>query len=392
MTLSAHPRPGLRDVVDDLLDAMTLDEKLSFVHGATDPESLGSAGYVPGVPRLGVPPLRLTDGPAGVRVTHPATAMPAPIALASTFDPALARRYGEVIGRDGRALGQDVLLSPMVNVIRVPTAGRNFETFSEDPLVSARMVAEEIRGIQDQGLMATVKHLAANNQEQDRMTVDARVGDQALHEIELPGFEAAVEAGAASVMGSYNKVNGEYGCGSTALLTTLLRERWDFRGWVMSDWFATHSTDDLVAGLDQEMPGGQFLGEPLKDRDRGRHGAGRGARRRRAADPRADGGVRPAGVRLGDRPGRRRQPAAAAGARHRGRRRRRAAGRRGRRRPAEEHRHPAADRRGRDEHRGGRDAGELAGRRRRGQLAGDAVHADEPAGLDPRARRHATPR
>ena len=152
MTLPSPIRP---DRVDELLAATTLDEKLSFVHGATDPESLGSAGYVHGVPRFGVPPLRLTDGPAGVRVTHPATAMPAPIALASTFDTSLARRYGEVIGRDGRALGQDVLLSPMVNTIRVPYAGRNFETFSEDPLVSARMVAAEVRGIQSQGLMAT---------------------------------------------------------------------------------------------------------------------------------------------------------------------------------------------------------------------------------------------
>jgi beta-glucosidase len=125
--------------VEALLAAMTLDEKIGFTHGTNDPESLGQAGYIPGVARLGIPPLRLTDGPAGVRVTHPSTAMPAPVALASAFDNTLARKYGEVIGRNGRALGQDVLLSPMVNTIRVPYAGRNFETFSEDPLVNSRV-------------------------------------------------------------------------------------------------------------------------------------------------------------------------------------------------------------------------------------------------------------
>jgi beta-glucosidase len=250
--------------VDTLLAAMTLDEKIGFVHGSSDPASLGQAGYIPGVARLGVPPLRLTDGPAGVRVTQPSTAMPAPVALASSFDPGLARQYGEIIGRNGRALGQDVLLSPMVNTIRVPYAGRNFETFSEDPLLSAKTVAGEVRGIQSQGLIATTKHYAENNQEQDRQTVDVRVGDQALHEIELAGFEAAVKAGTGSIMCSYNQINGETGCGNTELLTTILKEQWGFRGWVMSDWGATHSTDAISAGLDQEMPGGTYLGTPLK--------------------------------------------------------------------------------------------------------------------------------
>ena len=250
--------------VDALLAAMTLPEKISFVHGSSDPQSLGQAGYIPGVARLGVPPLRLTDGPAGVRVTHPSTAMPAPVALASSFDPALARQYGEIIGRNGRALGQDVLLSPMVNTIRVPYAGRNFETFSEDPLLSGQTVADEVRGIQSQGLIATTKHYAENNQEQDRQTVDVQVGEQALHEIELSGFEAAVKAGTGSIMCSYNKINGEPGCGNTELLTTILKEQWGFRGWVMSDWGATHSTDAISTGLDQEMPGGTYLGAPLQ--------------------------------------------------------------------------------------------------------------------------------
>jgi beta-glucosidase len=260
----ATTSPASAGSPDALIAAMTLAEKISFVHGSSDPQSLGQAGYIPGVARLGIPPLRLTDGPAGVRVTHPSTAMPAPVALASSFDPALARQYGEIIGRNGRALGQDVLLSPMVNTIRVPYAGRNFETFSEDPLLSGQTVAGEVRGIQSQGLIATTKHYAENNQEQDRQTVDVQVGEQALHEIELSGFEAAVRAGTGSIMCSYNKINGETGCGNSELLTSILKEQWGFRGWVMSDWGATHSTDAIVKGLDQEMPGGTYLGTPLQ--------------------------------------------------------------------------------------------------------------------------------
>src|SRR5947208_7584253 len=129
-----RPEAGAGSRVEGLIAKLTLDEKISLLHGATDAKSLGQAGYVPPVERLGIPRLRLADGPAGVPVTRHATALPAPVLLASAFDPDLARRYGQVIGREGRALGQDVLLSPMVNLIRTPYAGRNFETFSEDPL------------------------------------------------------------------------------------------------------------------------------------------------------------------------------------------------------------------------------------------------------------------
>ncbi|GGX67921.1 beta-glucosidase family protein [Streptomyces fructofermentans] len=258
-----EPPAGPR--VEGLVARLTLDEKISLLHGATDPEDLGQAGYVPGVARLGIPPLRLADGPAGVRAARHATALPAPVLLASAFDPALARRYGGVIGREGRALGQDVLLSPMVNLIRTPYAGRNFETFSEDPLLSADLVAEEIRGIQGEGLIATVKHFAMNNQEQDRESVDVRVDEQTLHEVELRAFEAAVRAGTHAVMGSYNKVNGIHACENAVLLTDVLRDRWGFRGWVMTDWHAAHSTvAALTAGLDMEMPDGRYFGAALK--------------------------------------------------------------------------------------------------------------------------------
>ncbi|NUS76083.1 MAG: beta-glucosidase [Streptomyces sp.] len=261
----SRPGHGAGPRVEGLLARLTLDEKISLLHGATDPASLGQAGYVPGVERLGIPPLRLADGPAGVRVTRHATALPAPVMLASAFDPELARRYGRVIGHEGRALGQDVLLSPMVNLIRTPYAGRNFETFSEDPLLSADLVAAEIEGIQVEGLVATVKHFAMNNQEKDRMSVDVRVDEQTLHEVELRGFEAAVGSGTGAVMGAYNKVNGTYACENRTLLTDVLRERWGFDGWVMTDWFAAHSTREaLAAGLDMEMPDGTYFGTALK--------------------------------------------------------------------------------------------------------------------------------
>ncbi|MGW5422425.1 glycoside hydrolase family 3 C-terminal domain-containing protein [Streptomyces sp. NPDC003943] len=258
------PTGPVSERVDRLLAKLTLDEKTALLHGATDPRDLGQAGYVPGVPRLGIPALRLADGPAGVRVHEPATALPAPVMLAAAFDPALARAYGQVIGREGRALGQDVLLSPMVNLIRTPYAGRNFETFAEDPLLSADLVAAEVRGIQAEGLIATVKHLALNNQERDRMTVDVRAGEQTLHETELRGFEAAVAAGAGAVMAAYNKVDGVHASENRALLSDILRDRWGFDGWVMSDWGAVHSTAAaLTAGCDMEMPGGRYYGAAL---------------------------------------------------------------------------------------------------------------------------------
>lgn len=249
-------------LADRLLSQMTLDEKIAMLHGDRDPENLGQAGYVGGVPRLGVPSLRLSDGPAGVRTGRPATALPAPIALAATFSPELARRYGQAIGQDGRALRQDVMLAPMVNIVRVPQGGRNFETLGEDPFLASRLVAAEIDGIQSEGLMATVKHFAENNQENARQSVSADVDERTLHEIELPGFQAAVEAHVAAVMASYNKVNDTYASENPVLETEILRKAWGFDGFVMSDWGATHSAAPaLEAGLDLEMPSGAHFGK-----------------------------------------------------------------------------------------------------------------------------------
>ncbi|MFB7466714.1 beta-glucosidase [Streptomyces sp. NPDC056224] len=267
---AAPAGPASAARIDSLIERLTLDEKTALLHGDRDPASLGQSGYVPGVPRLGIPALRLADGPAGVRVTRPATALPAPVLLASAFDPALAREYGRVLGREGRALGQDVLLSPMAGLIRTPYGGRNFETFAEDPRLTADLVGELVRGIQDEGLIAAVRHFALGNQEHGRDTVDVVAAEQTLHETELRGFEAAVAAGAGAVMAACNKVNGVYASESRPLLDEVLRGGWGFDGWVMSDADATHSTVAAIgAGLDMEMPGGTHFGGPLREAVRG---------------------------------------------------------------------------------------------------------------------------
>lgn len=272
--------------VNDLLTKLTLEEKISFLHGTVqgfdmanqhDPENKAAVGFIPGVKRLGIPALRLTDGPAGARhPMHLATAMPAPVALAASFDPKLAEQYGNVIGVEARALDQDVLLSPMVNIVRTPQAGRNFETLGEDPLLAGALVSAEIKGIQDKGLMATVKHFAANNQESERGTGVSVVDERTLQEIYLPAFELAVKADVASFMCSYNRLaidgNGNnYSCANKSLLTDILRDQWGYKGFVMTDWYATlfeqkaPDPTPIKAGLDMEMPSSFFMGDPLKN-------------------------------------------------------------------------------------------------------------------------------
>jgi beta-glucosidase len=241
--------------VNALVHAMTLDEKVGMLTGspgagAPDPSSVGQAGFLPGVPRLGIPALRFTDGPAGVRNNLSTTALPAPVALAASFSTELANRYGVVLGRDSQATNQDVLFGPMMNIVRVPQAGRNFETLGEDPLLQSALVSAETRGIQSQGTISTIKHLAENNQESNRMNVDVQVDDQTLHEIELPPFQAAVDAGAGSVMCAYPLVNGEHSCANGTLLTDILRTQWGFTGWVLSDFGAARNltSGDVTSG------------------------------------------------------------------------------------------------------------------------------------------------
>jgi beta-glucosidase len=236
--------------VEAWLTALTLDEKLALVAGT---------GFdTVSVPRLHIPALRMTDGPVGVRVGQ-ATAFPAGALLAATFDPALVERVGAAIARETKGHGKNVLLGPGVNIARTARCGRNFEYFGEDPELAARMAVAYITGVQSQGVVATVKHFAANNQETERNTVNAEVDVRALHEIYLPAFEAAVkQAGVWAVMCAYNRLNGVYACEHPGLLDQTLRREWGFRGLVMSDWSAAHSVAPAMrAGLDLDMPKGE---------------------------------------------------------------------------------------------------------------------------------------
>ncbi|ELY95643.1 beta-glucosidase family protein [Natrialba taiwanensis] len=243
--------------VTALLEELTLAEKIRLVHGAADPDGTAT-GYVPGNDRLGIPPVTVVDGPLGVRAMgERATAFPASIALAASWNPELAREFGTAIGRETAAHDQDVLLGPGVNIIRTPTGGRNFEYYSEDPHLSARMGVGTIEGIQSAGVSATVKHYVANNQETNRYEVSADVSERALRELYLPAFRAAVEEGDVdAVMTAYNRVNGIYMSDHERLLSDVLKGEWDFDGLVVSDWWGTRSTVDAArAGLDLEMPG-----------------------------------------------------------------------------------------------------------------------------------------
>jgi beta-glucosidase len=237
--------------VDKLLSQMTLAEKLRLIHdGREDPkEYQGQAGYVEGIPRLGIPGLRFADGPPGVLTRHPSQAETATMGVAATFDVKLAEQNGVVIGREDRALGIDVSLQPYVNIDRDLSFRRAYNTFGEDPLLTSRMGAAETRGIQSQGVMAVVKHFAGY----DTTGTDVWVDPQTLREVYVAPFEAAIRAGVASVMCAYNHLNGPYACGNSAMLIGILRQDLGFNGFVTSDWGATHSAEFMNAGLDLEM-------------------------------------------------------------------------------------------------------------------------------------------
>ncbi len=239
--------------VESILEELTTTEKLRLVSGRADPTGRAT-GYLAGVDRVGLPPLRFVDGPLGVRDGE-ATAFPASIGLGAAWDPSLARRLGAALATEARSKGHHVLLAPGLNVVRVPTCGRNFEYLSEDPQLSARVGAAYVAGVESSGVAATAKHFVANNQERDRDEVDVAVGERALRELYLPAFRAAVEAGASAVMTAYNRVNGRYMSEHGPLLETL-RDEWGFTGVTVSDWWGTHETVAAArAGLDIEMPG-----------------------------------------------------------------------------------------------------------------------------------------
>ncbi|HEY0805634.1 MAG TPA: glycoside hydrolase family 3 C-terminal domain-containing protein, partial [Pseudonocardiaceae bacterium] len=240
---------------------MTLDEKITELHGIGTQDHWRS---VPAIPRLGIPGMVITNGPPGVgpgdSLLHllPATALPAPISLAASFDTALAHGYGQLAGTEARDLGNDVLEGPDQNLLRIPTNGRAFESYGEDPFLDARIGVNAVEGIQSQGVIAEVKHYAVNNQENNRFAVNEVVDQRTLHEIYLPHFEATVrEAQAGAVMCAYPVVNGTHACQNTQLLTDVLRNQWGFTGYVQSDFGATHGTvPSATTGMALEMPSG----------------------------------------------------------------------------------------------------------------------------------------
>ncbi|MGA8576762.1 MAG: beta-glucosidase [Candidatus Cybelea sp.] len=250
-----------------IASAMTPEESLQLVRGETGTPvrngirtgAIGSAGYVPGVPRLGVPALQETDAglgianPNGVRRRDVATAMPSALALASTWDPQLAYEYGATIGDEAWRKGFNVLLGPGLDLTRDPRNGRNFEYFGEDPLLAGTLAGAVICGVQDQHVVASVKHYALNDQETGRLGLSADIGEAAMRESDLLAFEIALERGhPGAVMCAYNRVNAVHACENDHLLNKILKSDWAFSGWVMSDWGAVHGIDAATNGLDQE--------------------------------------------------------------------------------------------------------------------------------------------
>jgi beta-glucosidase len=246
--------------IEQLIKQMTIEEKVNMIHASS---SFTSGG----VPRLGIPEMVMSDGPHGVRMEHgrdwmvdqgvndSCTYLPTGTALAATWNPDLGYEFGSVLGSEAKFRGKDVILGPGINIIRTPLNGRNFEYLSEDPYLASKMVVGCIRGIQDQGISACVKHYLANNQEKDRTTVDVMMSERTLREIYLPGFKAAVqEGGVNTVMGSYNKFRGQYATHNKYLVNDILKGEFGFKGLLMSDWGAVHNTMEAIKnGCDIEM-------------------------------------------------------------------------------------------------------------------------------------------
>lgn len=269
----------LRSRAEELAAKLTLDEKISMIHGA----ELFRTG---GVERVGIPPLSMSDGPMGVRQEFfPAswqtvgnsddyvTYLPCNSALASTWNRSFAFDTGSVLGEEARGRGKDVILGPGVNIKRSPLCGRNFEYFSEDPFLTKELAVPYIKGVQNWDVAACVKHFAANNQETERLWVDVQVDEKALREIYLPAFKDAVKkADVYTIMGAYNLLHGEHCCQSEYLLNDILRKEWEYDGVIISDWGAVHDTEKAAnSQLDIEMSvtydfEDYFMAKPLKEK------------------------------------------------------------------------------------------------------------------------------
>ena len=263
-----NPKLPVEQRVEDLLGRMTPRERAEMLSGAGWMESQPNA-------RLGIPAIKMADGPMGVRnwagssaitsaaATAPvlSTAFPAGIGMGASWDVELVRREGRVIAQEVKAHGRNMILAPTVNINRQPLWGRNFEGYGEDPYLTARMGVAYIQGVQSEKVIPSVKHFAANNQEFERHRIDEKIDTRTLHEIYLPAFRAAVqEAGVWAVMNAYNKVNGLWCSENPYLLSETLQKRWGFQGFVISDWGSTYSTAATVAaGMNLEMPGGEAM-------------------------------------------------------------------------------------------------------------------------------------
>ena len=282
-TTKAQQAPQLRaDNIDEVLKAMTLEEKAKLLVGGANhffsatavvgSEAhlvAGAAGTSPEIPRLGIPATVLTDGPAGVRIdptrkgdtqTYYATAFPIGSCLASTWNTALVQKVGEAIGNETKEYRCDVILGPGMNLHRNPLCGRNFEYYSEDPLLTGKIAAAYIKGVQSQGAGVSAKHFAVNSQETNRTSVDERVSQRAARELYLKGFEIAVrESDPWTIMASYNRINGQYSMGNHDLLTKILRDDWGYKGIVMTDWIGIReglpTITEVQAGNDLMEPG-----------------------------------------------------------------------------------------------------------------------------------------
>lgn len=292
--LAAQNLPQLgKASIDEVISAMTFDEKVSLLVGAGDddnpevPDTVtavvgatqklvpGAAGTTHAIPRLGIPAIVVADGPAGLRIdahrkgtdsTFYCTHFPIATALASTWNIPLVEKVGHAIGNEAREYGVDLLLAPATNIMRNPLCGRNFEYYSEDPWVSGKTAAAMIRGIQQNGVGTSLKHFALNNQETNRVENNVLVSPQTMHELYLKPFDIAVrEAKPWTIMSSYNRINGTYASENSLLLDTILRQQWGFRGTVMTDWFSgSNPVLQMQAGNDLLMPGTQKQQNSIK--------------------------------------------------------------------------------------------------------------------------------